>query len=233
MISHLTHSQHYRSAPLMTGVITRLLAALLFASLPVVAQTNGSVISPNFTSPGAILIKPGADTTTAIQMQSTTGTEILLLDSTNARVGVGTSTASNRLVVGSDATGPTAAPGSSISIGNATGTSVLTLGQDTANRMYLGWNYNITPSLAYVSLGSLGTQSLAIQPAGGYVGIGTPTPAYTLDVRGSASVAGGLILNYVRYGVAHTLASTDYLVAFSAAPLALTLPGSGANPRGG
>lgn len=58
------------------------------ASLVTVVGST-SVSSPIFTSTGSIAIKPGANAVTAIQIQQTDGTNILNVDTTNKRIGIG------------------------------------------------------------------------------------------------------------------------------------------------
>ena len=83
------------------------------------------------------------------------------------------------------------------------------MGQDMTNRMFLGWNYNATPANAYISLGSVGTQTLALQPNGG-----------------NTSFGGGIIVKYSSKSASYTISSTDYLVAFTSSGSIATLPTS-------
>lgn len=53
-------------------------------------SASASVLSPSYTGVGAIAIKPGGDSTTAIQIQNFGGTSIINVDTTNSRVGIGT-----------------------------------------------------------------------------------------------------------------------------------------------
>jgi hypothetical protein len=52
-----------------------------------------AVSSPTFTAPGAISIKPGADSTTAIQLDNAAGTPVINVNTTNSRVGINNVTA--------------------------------------------------------------------------------------------------------------------------------------------
>ena len=60
-----------------------------------------SDISPLYTGAGAIAIKPGADSTSAVQIQTNGGSNILDVDTTNSRVGIGTTGPAGLLQVGS------------------------------------------------------------------------------------------------------------------------------------
>ena len=63
----------------------------------------GTAISaPLYTSPVGMIIRPGADTATGIQLQTSTGGTFLNLDTTNRRLGVGTSAPSYPLDVVGD-----------------------------------------------------------------------------------------------------------------------------------
>jgi hypothetical protein len=77
----------------------------------------GSLVT--YTSANSVVIKPGADTTTAIALQKTNGTNILVVDTTNNRIGINMTPGSFAL----DVTGS-----ANLSTGNAyniNGTSVL------------------------------------------------------------------------------------------------------------
>jgi hypothetical protein len=103
---------------------------------------------------------------------------------TNGNAGIGTNAPANRLVVGSEATGATGAPGSTIEVGNPSGNSFLTLGQDSNDKAVLKWVYNSSPAYGYVSLSAAnGTSVLALQQNGGNVGIGTATPISGLTLQ--------------------------------------------------
>ena len=64
-----------------------------------------SVTSPIYTATGALAIKPGSDSTTAIQLQTSGGTSVLNVDTTNSRVGIGTASPAYTLDVNKSVTG--------------------------------------------------------------------------------------------------------------------------------
>jgi hypothetical protein len=108
----------------------------------------------------------------------------------SGNVGIGTSTPSNALVIGTDF-GAQSAPTSSVVIGNVSDSSLLTLGQSSSSRVRLKWFYNANAGAAYAALGTLnGSNNLILQDGGGNVGVGTAAPAYRLDVAGSVNSTG-------------------------------------------
>ncbi|HHS50419.1 MAG TPA: hypothetical protein ENN07_04820 [candidate division Zixibacteria bacterium] len=71
-----------------------------------VGRANTSFQSPLYTRPdaGTVAIRPYSNSTTAIQLQNSAGTNILNVDATNQRVGIGTSTVNAKLHVVQSAT---------------------------------------------------------------------------------------------------------------------------------
>lgn len=63
------------------------------------ATVDTSVISPIYTSNSSLIFKPGVNSTTAIQYQSSSGTSIITIDTTNSRIGIGTTSPSYDLEV--------------------------------------------------------------------------------------------------------------------------------------
>jgi len=119
-------------------------------------------------------------------------------------VGIGTTGPSNALVAGTDI-GAGSVAANTIAVGNASGNSTFLLGQDSTNRGRLFWNYNATPSSAYMVLGTkTSAQNLVLQDQGGNVGIGTTSPGYLLTVGSTDTVSnpqigvglGGAASNY-------------------------------------
>ncbi len=93
-----------------------------------------TVISPIHTGSGAIAIKPGSDSTTAVQVQTSGGTNILNIDTTNSRLGIGTATPGTELDING---GVTMEP---VSVTLSANNTVLT----TANRSYFQVTSNNT-----------------------------------------------------------------------------------------
>ncbi|MCX6753725.1 MAG: hypothetical protein NTV03_01570, partial [Candidatus Nomurabacteria bacterium] len=87
-------------------------------------------------------------------------------------VGVGTTEPQNPLDVGDGAL--STVTGKFMVVTSISTNSGLALGQSMTARGRLRWNYNVTESNSYLSLGdALGTHALSLQDAGGNVGIGT------------------------------------------------------------
>jgi hypothetical protein len=103
---------------------------------------------------------------------------------TNAgNVGIGTSTPSAKLTINNNISNLfPGVPG--ILVGNPSGTTAIWEGKDSAHFLEMAW---LDPNFARISTG--GGQPLTLQDLGGNVGIGTATPANTLEVK-----AGGTTL---------------------------------------
>ncbi len=70
-----------------------------------------------------------------------------------------------------------------VSIGDNSNGPVLYIGQSTANKGYISWQYNPVPSDAYMSIGTYdGINNLTLQQIGGNVGVRTTTPAALFHV---------------------------------------------------
>jgi hypothetical protein len=63
------------------------------------ATVDTSVIAPIYTSNSSLVFRPGVNSTTAIQYQSSSGTSIVTIDTTNSRIGIGTTSPSYDLEV--------------------------------------------------------------------------------------------------------------------------------------
>jgi hypothetical protein len=63
------------------------------------ATVDTSVVAPIYTSNSSLVFKPGVNSTTAIQYQSSSGTSIITIDTTNSRIGIGTTSPSYDLEV--------------------------------------------------------------------------------------------------------------------------------------
>lgn len=105
-------------------------------------------------------------------------------------VGIGTSSPSNLLDVGSDTLGSLS--GTNVVVSSTSANSGFQLGQDSSDRAQMQWVYNSTPANAYFQIRDpLGTHNLILQGAGGNVGIGVTSPNYALQVNGTVYAATG------------------------------------------
>jgi hypothetical protein len=131
----------------------------------------------------AAAIKPPTDSVTAIQLQNAAGTSVLNVDTTNQRVGIGTTSPSQKFVISrTRADLPTS--------GTTTSSFLQFLPDAGVNSLYMGLPAN-NPWAAYIqsadsnSLSS--TRPLTLNPNGGNVGIGTTAPTYLLSLGGNAA----------------------------------------------
>jgi hypothetical protein len=128
-------------------------------------------------------------------------TQAMTLDA-SGNLGVGATSPNNKLTVQADATGASFADNGVAQIiarGNTDSTKRLGLGIDTTN------NIGVIQAQKF----GTGTYPLAINPAGGDVGIGTASPAYKLDVNGRISYNGA-----IGEGSATTLSSSSTNLIF-------------------
>ena len=63
------------------------------------ATIDTSVSTPIYTSSASMVIKPGANSTTAMQYQTSSGVAVMTIDTTNSRIGIGTTSPSYDLEV--------------------------------------------------------------------------------------------------------------------------------------
>ncbi len=82
--------------------------------------------------------------------------------------------------------------GSVVSIGSDDALALLYIGQSTATKGRIAWEYNSTPAMAYLSIGTFSSvNDLVLQKSGGKVGIGTTNPGAELEVNGQVKITGG------------------------------------------
>ncbi|WP_367328072.1 hypothetical protein [Lentimicrobium sp.] len=123
---------------------------------------------------------------------SYSGNSPLVLQGAGGNLGVGVTSPQARLHVAESTPGHTMMLGQDVSdylggtnliIGDADATSLIHIGQGD-NKGFIYWNYNSTPANAYYAIGSYaGANPLALQHAGGNVGIGTTMPSALLHVN--------------------------------------------------
>ena len=155
-------------------------------------------------TPGSVIVKAaGGDSTSAFQVQNSAGTGVLDVDTTNARIGIGTTAPGYPLSVTS-ATGTQAAfqsTGSNeagVFINDAAGgqqavlsfadagTTEWQVGKQANNTLFVWDNTNARNVLQTTSGGDL-----ELQPSGGHVGVGTtPAANVELDVSGLSQQTG-------------------------------------------
>ena len=100
---------------------------------------------------------------------------------TGGNVAIGSTTANNKLEVGSAALGTLG--GTAAVVSNTSGNSVVSVGQSATARGRLVWIFNAVEANAYMALGSPNAQPLVLQDGGvGKVGIANTNPAYQVEV---------------------------------------------------
>ncbi|UMX47940.1 MAG: NYN domain-containing protein [Candidatus Nealsonbacteria bacterium DGGOD1a] len=168
--------------------------------------TNKTLTSPTITTPtiadliGA-KIRPASDSTTALQFTKADGaTNVMNIDTTNGRVGIGTT-----------------APGAKLQIGDGTATSQYIYETGSVSQLYIGQNTGtahfgltdaakIIQATAYpLAIGATGAQPLVFGTSNtervridsaGNVGIGTTSPSAKLHVLGTDSLPTTTVANF-------------------------------------
>jgi hypothetical protein len=149
-------------------------------------------------------IRPSADSTTAINIAQADGTDFVTFDTTNKRVGIGTTPATRLHIVGTSET-PTGSYFGIMKIDTSTGTN------DTGFKMgalagagTAGYGF-----IQAVHTNVANDGNLALNPSGGNVGIGTTGPAAPLDVRANASTFATLAIGAGGTSVANISDNAD------------------------
>jgi hypothetical protein len=123
----------------------------------------------------------------------TGGSERMRID-TSGNVGIGTSTTTNRFAVVGGTSAFFSSSTSAIALGSQTGVSAVFKN----NASSIGGGYGLAVNVIGTGLSSLQSMSfdaataydLALQPAGGNVGIGTSSPTYPLTVGNNRQIGG-------------------------------------------
>lgn len=118
----------------------------------------------------------GASGTWQTNLFYTNGSERMRIDA-SGNLGIGTSSPNNKLTVQADATGVAFAD-------NGVAQLIVRGNTNTAKRLGLGIDTTNNVGVIQAQLVGTGNYPLALNPAGGDVGIGTSSPAYKLDVSG-------------------------------------------------
>ncbi len=130
-------------------------------------------------------IRPAADSTIALQLQNVAGTSVLNVDTTNARVGIGTSAPKLALEAKGD--------DSYAANAGATASGVVRIVTPNNVAIDFGAKGDVSPYPAWIQVHDSVNQAtaypLALQPNGGNVGIGTTSPGAYLDITGATGLA--------------------------------------------
>ena len=146
------------------------------SEIALVSTTNSGTTSLVVTNSSTA---PGVTVNRGLNVGSATGAGTGDIHA-SGKIGIGTTSPAATLQIGSSL-----GTFNGIAIG-ATANRDIRVGQSSSNNVILGWKYNASASSAYAILETFnGSNSLALQTAGGNVGIGTTSPGTKLDVVGN------------------------------------------------
>lgn len=165
-------------------------------------------------------VKPASDSSSAVQIQKSDGTSVVNVDTTNERVGIGTTSPSSLLELRKDAgsaIGPILALNNKAGSGN---TAIYLNGYDVGandpaaaiKSIDGNWSAHLTFSTKVPGNAENGlTERVRIQNDG-YVGIGSSSPSCALDVVGSVCLANSADFARLK---CYTYSAADKCVALS------------------
>ena len=157
-------------------------------------RANTSFCAPLYTGAGNVAVRPGSNSTSAIQLQNAGGTPILNIDATNSYAGLSTTSPAAKLhILGTGAGDGTALSGGILVENNnsTAGESAVCFDNSStgANYWFTGLNQSAQYNIAYGTGFSDANTKIRVQTDGN-VGIGTTTPAAQLHTTGTVRFAG-------------------------------------------
>lgn len=187
-----------------------------------------SVTTPLLTSSGAITIKPGSNSTTAIQLQNSAGTAVVNVDTTNSRVGIATTTPAYPLDVVGDVRFSGTLQGGSVPWARLTsfpsacsaGNAVTGLGSSLTCSPFMSNPMTTLGDIVYG--GASGTPTRLAGAAGFLKSTGAAAPSWSAvnlassDVTGTLAVtSGGTGLSSIAAGSILYATSSNTLIAIA------------------